>query len=148
MAETNGSQQSSAPMAAHDAVSAAGDGVSKLKSEAATLASEVGDAAKKAAASGKNKAAEALDGVAKLADDAASKVDEHLGETYGNYARKASAAVSNVATALQGKDIDELVADTRAFVKKSPVVAIGAAAAVGFLLTRLIKVGTGGSDNA
>ena len=148
MAETNGSQQGSAKAAAADAVSAAKDGVSKLKSEAANLASEAGDAARKAATTGKAKAAEALGGVAKLADDAARTVDERLGETYGDYARKASTAVSNVANALQSKDIDALVADTRAFVKKSPVVAIGAAAAVGFLLTRLIKIGTGGNDKA
>ena len=36
---------------------------------------------------------------------------------------------------------DDIVEDTRNFVRKSPALAIGAAAAVGFLLTRLIRAG-------
>jgi ElaB/YqjD/DUF883 family membrane-anchored ribosome-binding protein len=38
-------------------------------------------------------------------------------------------------------DVDELVDDVTSFVKKSPVIAIGTAAAVGFVLARLIKSG-------
>ena len=119
----------------------------KVKGQAETLVGEATDAARNAANTGKDKAAEALKGASKLADDAAKAVEEHLGATYGGYARKASESVANVANSLQSKDIDDLIADTKAFVRKSPVIAIGAAAAVGFLLTRLVKVG-GGSDKA
>jgi ElaB/YqjD/DUF883 family membrane-anchored ribosome-binding protein len=48
--------------------------------------------------------------------------------------------------AVPNKDIDDLIADARNFVRKNPAVAIGAAAAIGFILTRLIKVGTSGES--
>ena len=43
--------------------------------------------------------------------------------------------------AIKAKDVDDLIEDARAFVKKSPAVAIGTAAALGFVLVRLIKSG-------
>lgn len=120
--------------------------VDKVKEQASAMAGEATDAARKAANTGKEKAVEALDGVAKLAEDAAKAVDDHLGANYGDYARKASSTVAGVASSLQSKEIDDLIDDTKAFVRKSPVVAISAAVAVGFLLTRLIKLG--GNDRA
>ncbi len=49
--------------------------------------------------------------------------------------------MSGFADTLRAKDVDELVAEARDFVKKSPAVAIGAAAAVGFVLARMVKSG-------
>lgn len=118
----------------------------KVKAQAATLVDEATEAARSAASQGKDKAAGALDGLSKLAGDAAKAVDDRLGGNYGDYARRASASVSDFATSLQGKDVDDIIADTKAFVRKSPVVAIGAAAAVGFLLTRLVKIGSTDRD--
>ncbi len=51
-----------------------------------------------------------------------------------------------VADALKGKDVDDLVEDTRKFIREKPAVAIGAAAAVGFVLMRLMKAGSGNKD--
>jgi ElaB/YqjD/DUF883 family membrane-anchored ribosome-binding protein len=118
----------------------------KVKAQAAGLVDEAAEVARNAATTGKDKAADALGGLSKLADDAAKAVDDRLGGNYGDYARRASTSVSDFATALQGKDVDAIVADTKAFVRKSPVVAIGAAAAVGFLLTRLVKIGSSDRD--
>jgi ElaB/YqjD/DUF883 family membrane-anchored ribosome-binding protein len=118
----------------------------KVKAQAAGLVDEAAEVARNAATSGKDKAADALGGLSKLADDAAKAVDDRLGGNYGDYARRASTSVSDFATALQGKDVDAIIADTKAFVRKSPVVAIGAAAAVGFLLTRLVKIGSSDRD--
>jgi ElaB/YqjD/DUF883 family membrane-anchored ribosome-binding protein len=114
----------------------------KVKAQAAGLVDEAAEVARNAATQGKDKAADALGGLSKLAEDAAKAVDDRLGGNYGDYARRASTSVSDFATALQGKDVDAIIADTKAFVRKSPVVAIGAAAAVGFLLTRLVKIGS------
>ncbi|CAN5294207.1 hypothetical protein BH09PSE3_BH09PSE3_07800 [soil metagenome] len=118
----------------------------KVKAQASELADEAVEVARNAATQGKDKAASALGGLSKLADDAAKAVDDRLGGNYGDYARRASTSVSDFATTLQGKDVDAIIADTKAFVRKSPVVAIGAAAAVGFLLTRLIKIGSSDRD--
>ncbi len=118
--------------------------VEKVKETVGSVATEAVGAAKKAANEGKDKATEALSGVAKVVNDAAQVVEDKVGATYGNYARRAADGVTGFAESLQGKDIDDLIADARNFVRKNPAVAIGAAAAVGFVLTRLIKVGSVG----
>lgn len=118
----------------------------KVKAQAAGLIDEAAEAARNAATTGKDKAADALSGISKLADDAAKVVDDKLGGNYGDYARRASSSVSDFATSMQNKDVDAIIEDTKAFVRKSPVIAIGAAAAVGFLLTRLVKIGSSDRD--
>jgi ElaB/YqjD/DUF883 family membrane-anchored ribosome-binding protein len=118
--------------------------VEKVKESVGSVATEAMGAAKKAATEGKDKATEALSGMAKVVNDAAQVVEDKVGATYGNYARRAADGVSGFAENLQNKDIDDLIADARSFVRKNPAVAIGAAAAVGFVLTRLIKVGSAG----
>ena len=115
--------------------------VEKVKEEASTFAGEATDAARRAATQGKDKAAEALTGLSKLANEAASAVDQHLGSSYGDYARKASTGVENAAAKLQAKDVDELVADATDFVKKRPAMALGALAAVGLVLVGLFTTG-------
>jgi ElaB/YqjD/DUF883 family membrane-anchored ribosome-binding protein len=115
--------------------------VEKLKEEATNLAGEATEAARKAANQGKDKAAEALSGLSKIANDAAGTVDQHLGKTYGDYARKASTGAENVAAKLQAKDVDQLAADATDFVKKRPAIAVGALAAVGLLLVGLFTGG-------
>ena len=50
-------------------------------------------------------------------------------------------AIENAAQRLASKDPDELIDDTREFVRKSPGVALAGAAIVGFALARLIKSG-------
>ena len=42
---------------------------------------------------------------------------------------------------MRGKSVDDLIDDTRDFVRKSPAIAIGIAAIAGFALIRLIKTG-------
>ena len=73
--------------------------------------------------------------------DTADSIDERLGNNYGEYARKASDSVSGLADNLRGKDVDELYDNVRSAVRKSPGVAIGIAAVVGFTLVRLVKAG-------
>ena len=60
---------------------------------------------------------------------------------YGEYARKAATAIEDAANRLAAKDADELIDDTREFVRKSPGVALAGAAIIGFALVRLVKSG-------
>lgn len=113
--------------------------VAKVKEQASALGSEALDSARKAANQGKDMAAEALDEISKLATSAAGVVDERVGTQYGDYARKAASSVSSAATSLQNKDIDDIVADTTAFVRKRPAVAIGALAMIGLFVTSLVR---------
>lgn len=121
-----------------------------IRNEAQRKAGEIGDEmgrlygqatarARDAANQGKNKAAEGLEGLAKMIDDSANAVDDKLGSQYGDYARSAAQTVANLAGTLEQKDVDELVDATREFVRKSPAVAIGSAAVVGFMLARLLS---------
>ncbi|MCX8476889.1 MAG: hypothetical protein MT490_13940 [Sphingomonas sp.] len=113
----------------------------QLKDEASKLGTQAADRAREFAGQGKEKATGALDEVAKLFEGAALDVDSRLGEEYGKYARSAAQGISNFADSLRGKEVDDLIADATDFVKKSPVIAVGAAAALGFVVARLIKSG-------
>jgi ElaB/YqjD/DUF883 family membrane-anchored ribosome-binding protein len=117
-----------------------------LRDQAKSLVGQASDKARGAANTSKEKATGMLDELSKMVDDVAKTIDERVGANYGDMARKAASTVSSVAGSLKSKDVDDLVADARKFVREKPAVAIGAAAAVGFLLTRLMKAG--GDDEA
>ena len=121
--------------------------VAKVKEQASAMGAEAIDTARKAATQGKDMAAEALSEISKLAEGAAKVVDERVGAQYGDYARKAATTVGNAATTLQNKDIDTIVSDTTAFVRKRPAIAIGAVAAVGLFVTQLLRRSKKSSDD-
>lgn len=108
---------------------------------AAGFTEQAGARARDYATQGKDRAVEALDNVASLVGDAANQVSEKLGDQYGGYIQQAADAVSGLATTLRDKDTDELIEDARNVVRSSPAIAIAAAAAVGFLLARVVKSG-------
>lgn len=95
--------------------------------------------ARDAAGTAKAKTGEAMEGLAKLISETADTVDTKLGPQYGDYARKAATTVAGAAKSLDQKDVDQLLGDARDFVRKSPAVAIGAAAIAGYVLMRLAK---------
>lgn len=111
------------------------------RAEAEKLRANAGKAAWSAAEFGKTKTGSALAGLAKLIAETAGTVDEKMGVQYGDYARYASEAVANAGQALDARDLEELAAEAREFVRKSPAVAIGAAAVLGFVIMRLAKSG-------
>lgn len=113
-----------------------------LKDEASKLSVKATEKARGLADEGKARATGALDEFSKLVEDAAGTVDEKLGEQYGQYTRSAAKAISGFSDNLRGKEVDDLIADASDFVRKSPAVAIGTAAALGFLLARIVKAGT------
>ncbi len=123
----------------------AGDTRDKIVEEAQKLKEKAGARATEYAGIGKDKTSDALDGLSKLIRDAAGSVDERLGESYGQYARKAADLISSAASSLREKELAAVADDTRALIRKSPVAAVGVAAAIGFMLARLMK--SGGSNN-
>lgn len=126
--------------------------VSQVKEEASsgseTFANKATDKAREYANVGKDKASGALDEISQMVEGVARTIDEKVGTQYGDYARRAAGAVSGVADALKGKEVDELVDDARTFIRDKPAVAIGAAAAIGFVLTRLLRAGSGDKPDA
>jgi ElaB/YqjD/DUF883 family membrane-anchored ribosome-binding protein len=113
-----------------------------LLNETQGLRSQAGDTVRAYAIQGKDRTTDALDNIVKLVSGAADTIEERLGAQYAGYARSAADTVGNVADTLREKDVDDLVEDAKTFVKNSPGIAIGAAAAVGFVLARLVKAGT------
>ncbi len=118
-----------------------GDAVAKVGDATSSLRAQATDKARDYATQGKDRAVGALDSVTRLVDEAAGTIDEKVGEQYGAYARKASEAVAGLADTLRNRDIDELFAEAGDAVRKSPAIAIGAAAAIGFVIARLLKSG-------
>jgi ElaB/YqjD/DUF883 family membrane-anchored ribosome-binding protein len=125
----------------NDTGASAKPGVQTLKDNVIKFANDAGDKAKAAAEDGKTRAGGALDELATMLRDAAGSVDEKVGDQYGQYARSAADAVANFSQSLQSKQVDDLIDEAREFVKKSPAIAIGTAAAIGFVLARLVKAG-------
>lgn len=118
-----------------------------IKDEAAKLARQATDKARDYVSVGKERAGGALDEVSRLMGDAANTVDEKIGAQYGQYARTAAEGIAGFSESLKAKEVEDLIADASAFVRKSPAVAIGIAAALGFVVARLVKAGLDGADN-
>lgn len=108
---------------------------------ASSFTEQAGTRVRDYASQGKDRAVEALDNVANLVTDAANQVSDKLGGQYGGYIQQAADAVSGLAGTLRDKDTDDLLDDARNAVRSSPAIAIAAAAAVGFLVARVVKSG-------
>ncbi|WP_294123929.1 hypothetical protein [Sphingomonas sp.] len=115
--------------------------IEKIKTGTDKLSGQAADKARGLVGQGLERGGDALANVSKLVGDTAAGLDERLGEEYGDYARKAATALEEAAGKLSAKDPDELIEDTREFVRKSPGVALAGAAIIGFALVRLVKSG-------
>jgi len=111
------------------------------------LSSQAGEKARGLVSQGLERSAEALGNVAKLVGDTAPGIEERLGPEYGDYARRAASAIENAANTIAEKNADELIGDTRDFVRNSPGIALAGAAIVGFVVARLLKAGTADDDD-
>ena len=99
------------------------------------------DQARAYAVQGKDRATGALDDLLRMINDAADQVDAKLGNQYGDYARQAASGIANFNDALKGKDVDDLFSDARHLIARAPAVAVGTAAALGFVVARLARAG-------
>ena len=113
----------------------------RFRSGREQLSSQAGEKARGNVTQGLDRTSEALANVAKMVGDTAPGIEERLGPEYGDYARRAAGSIENVANTIAYKDPDELIEDTRNFVRNSPGVALAGAAVVGFVVARLLKTG-------
>lgn len=121
--------------------------MSKIRSGGDKLSDQAAGKARDLLGQGMERSAEAIANVGKLVGDTASGLDDRLGADYGDYARSAAQTLENTANRLASKNPDELIDDTREFIRKSPGIALAGAAIVGFALARLVKSGLSRSDN-
>lgn len=110
-----------------------------LAEDAKVRSDEYKDKAFGFADDGKAKASSALVGLSRLITENAGTLDDKVGVKYGDYARGAAKSVQDAAARLDEKTIDELGEDAKEFVRTSPAMALGLAAAAGYLLGRVFK---------
>lgn len=132
-----------------EGTSGTGSGIfDKVRSGGEKLSGQAADRAKDFLGQGIDRSAEALANVGKLIGDTAAGIDERLGEEYGDYARRAADTIEGAANSLASKDPEELIDDTREFIRRSPAIALAGAAIVGFAVARLLKSGlSSGAEN-
>jgi len=149
MADTDFTTVTDGDTTAADVIDAGASKTDQAKQTVKDYSSKYGaqatDKIRTLADTGKERAVGGLDQLSTLINDAAQQVDDKLGAQYGDYARTAAGAVSNFAEQLKGKDTKELLDEAREFVRKSPGVAVGVAAALGFAVARLVQSGIDGN---
>lgn len=117
----------------------------RLRTSREKLSGQAGDRARGLVTQGLERTSEALANVSRMVGDTAGGIEERLGPEYGDYARRAASSIENAANSIASKDPDELIDDTREFVRNSPGIALAGAAVVGFVVARLLKSGLGAS---
>ena len=112
---------------------------SGLKGDAQAYGAEAKVKGHELATQGKTKLSEGIATLGQMVNDNAHYVDEKVGAKYGDYARSASRSLNDTASTLDSKTVDELAADGREMVRRSPATAVGIAAVAGFMLSRLFS---------
>jgi len=110
---------------------------SDLVAEAKSYGEQAIGKAGELAVEGKKVTSDAIASLGKVVGDTAVQIDEKLGEQYGDYARKASRTLQETSAKLDSKSVEELGENAREAVRKSPGVAVGVAAVIGFFLARV-----------
>ena len=118
----------------------------RFRSGREQLAGQAGEKARGFVTQGLERTAEALANVSRMVGDTAPGIEQRLGAEYGDYARRAAGSIENLANTVAEKNPDELIEDTRNFVRNSPGVALAGAAVVGFVVARLLKSGLAPDD--
>ena len=121
--------------------SAASEAKVIVKDQALGLKDKALSSVRSAASDGKFKAVQKVGGVSRALEASAAKLDEDVGKTYGDFARTAAKTIDELAAKLDGKELDELLGEAKGFIRKSPAIAIGIAAALGFAASRVVKSG-------
>lgn len=119
-----------------------------LRDKAGEVRGQAAEKARSLAEDGKARATGALGELSRMLSDAAGQVDEKIGAQYGQYARDAAERVQGFSSTIDEKSLDELLDMGRDLVRKSPAVAIGVAATLGFVVARLLTAGLDNRDAA
>lgn len=119
----------------------------RFRSGREQIASQAGERARGLVTQGLERTAETLANVSKMVGDTADGIEERLGAEYGDYARRAAGAIESAANSIAEKDPDELIEDTRNFIRNSPGIALAGAAVLGFVVARLVKSGLASEDD-
>ncbi|BDI33253.1 hypothetical protein CCAX7_53040 [Capsulimonas corticalis] len=96
----------------------------------------------------KDNVADHLLATAQAIQSASDQLKEHGTPFVGEYADKAAASITEFSGALKDKQVEQIVADTEAFARRSPGLYLGAAAVAGLLAARFLKSSGTGQPSA
>lgn len=122
-----------------DASGTAAGIIGTVKEQISSFKDQAGDKARTYADEGKTRATGLLQSVADIVADAAGSVEEKLGGQYAGVGHRASDSIQSFASRLDERSVDDLIGDARDFVQKSPMIAIGLAAVIGFAVARVVR---------
>jgi hypothetical protein len=108
------------------------EGISGFKDQATDRVRTLAD-------DGKAQASSFLQSIAEVLSDAASSIEEKLGDQYAGPGHSASDSIRSLAGRLDDSSVEDLFEGAKGFVKKSPALAIGAAALIGFAVARVLR---------
>lgn len=111
----------------------------QVKEQISSLKGQAGERARSYADDGKSRATDLLSTIADIIGDAAGSVEDKLGGQYAGIGNRASESIQSLASTLDERSVDDLLEDARAFVKRSPVLAVGIAAVLGFAVARVVR---------
>ncbi|HEY0114834.1 MAG TPA: hypothetical protein VGB54_03850 [Allosphingosinicella sp.] len=111
----------------------------QVREQISTLTSQAGDRARTMADDGKRHTTSFLQAVAQVVSEATGSVEDRLGPQYTGLGHRASDSINSLASSLDARSVDDLYDDARAFVRRSPAVAMGIAAIVGFAIARVVR---------
>lgn len=89
---------------------------------------------------GKAQIASTLGGLAEAVRDIADKLDGNGAGSLAKYVHEAADTVNGWSHTVAHKSVDDLLGDTRTLVRTSPALAVGFAVAIGFAMSRLVRV--------
>jgi|GEM_PF-6471470 len=113
--------------------------LSAVKDQATKLRGQATDRARTAAEQGKTRATETIDGLAQVVHQTAGNLEQQVNPEIAKYIHRAADALDSFSASLRDKSVDEIVEDATQFARRNPAVAIGAAVAIGFALSRFLK---------
>jgi hypothetical protein len=119
------------------------DGGDTLREKSADLRGAAADKLRGFADTGKQQVANSLDGLVTAAREIAARMQDGSYGPIGGYATTAADTLEGWVRTVRDKSVDELVDDGRELVRTSPAIAVGAAVAAGFVLSRFLKASGG-----
>lgn len=120
---------------------AADNVVNQIKDQVNNLRGQAGERARGFADDGKRQTTDFLQSLAQIIQEAAQSVEEKLGSQYAGFGNRAADSVNSFSQRIDQKSVDDLVEDARSFVQRSPAIAIGVAAVIGFAAARVLRSG-------
>lgn len=114
-----------------------------IRDKTSDLRTQATDKLRGFADTGKEQVANSLDGLVTAAREIADKLQDGQFGPIGGYATTAADTLEGWVHSVRDKSVDELVDDGRELVRTQPAIAIGAAVAVGFALSRFLKASGG-----